>query len=330
MARVRVLEFVREVDGAWKLPEPARLDLVRRFPEVDFVSAADQAEADRLLPGADVVLGWAVRPHNLASAARLRWIHVTAAGVGPALFPALAESDVVLTNARGLHAVSIAEHTLGVLLSFARRLHLARDAQNSATWAHRSMSTGAAQMLQLEGGSLGLLGFGRIGSAIAVRARALGMTVRAVARRPRTDPAPAHEVGPPERLAELAAASDWLVAAAPLTTATRGIVSRAVLAAMPRHAVFVNVGRGALVDEAALVEALERGAIAGAALDVFEEEPLPAASPLWRMPQVILTPHVSGLGPDYWERAMAQFAGNLRAFLDGRPLENVVDQREGY
>jgi phosphoglycerate dehydrogenase-like enzyme len=156
------------------------------------------------------------------------------------------------------------------------------------------------------------------------------MTVRAICRTPRADPAPAHEVWPGERLIELAAASDALVLAAPHTAATRGMVGRAVLGAMRRHAVLVNIGRGALVDEPALVEALERGTIAGAALDVFAEEPLPAASPLWRMPQVIATPHVSGLGPSYWERVVAVFSTHLRAYLEGRPLPNLVDKSEGY
>ncbi len=156
------------------------------------------------------------------------------------------------------------------------------------------------------------------------------MTVRAVVRRPRTDPAPAREVWPVERLGDLAAVSDWLVVVAPATAATRGLVSRAVLERMPSHAVLLNLGRGALVDEAALIERLDQGAIAGAALDVFADEPLAPASPLWRMPQVIVTPHVSGYGPRYWERALDLFAGNLERRLDGRPLVNVVDKREGY
>ncbi len=330
MPKLRVLEFVRAADGAWELPEPERRALVRRFPEVRFDSPADAAGADRALPEADVVLGGAVRPHNFASAARLRWIHVTSAGVGPALFPELAASGVILTNARGLHAVSMAEHVLAAMLGFARRFHLARDAQREGRWSFETFAAEPGGVLELQGASLGLFGFGRVGAAIAERARALGLTVRAVSRRPRPDPSPAHELWPPERLGDLAAASDWFVIAAPLTAATRGAVGRAVLERLPAHAVLVNVGRGSLVDEAALTERLESGALAGAALDVFAEEPLPRSSRLWNLPQVILTPHVSGLGPRYWERAMEQFAENLRAFLDGRPLANVVDKREGY
>ena len=327
MSRLTVLEYVRDEDGVWSIPRPLLERLQSEFPDVRFASPAGPAEADRLLPEADAVLGWAVRPHNLASARRLRWIHLTAAGVGRALFPELVASDVVVTNSRGLHATSMSEHALGLMLAFARRLHLARDAQREGRWIDHEVQ---GEVGQLEGGALGLVGLGRVGSAIAIRAKALGMTVRAVTRTPRADPAPADEVWPVERIGDLAAASDWLVGVAPATPATHGLVSRAVIARMPSHAVLLNLGRGALVDEPALVEALERGAIAGAALDVFADEPLPAASPLWRLPQVIVTPHVSGYGPRYWERAVAMFADNLRATLDGRPLANVVDKREGY
>ncbi|MGH7729861.1 MAG: NAD(P)-dependent oxidoreductase, partial [Candidatus Eiseniibacteriota bacterium] len=142
--------------------------------------------------------------------------------------------------------------------------------------------------------------------------------------------APADAQWGPDRLPELIRRADWLVLAAPLTPATRGVIGRAELLLMPRHAILVNLGRGALVDEAALVEALIEGRIAGAALDVFQEEPLPEASPLWAMPQVIATPHVSGFGPRFWERTCELFARNLHRWLAGEPLENVVDKQAGY
>jgi phosphoglycerate dehydrogenase-like enzyme len=330
MTRMTVLEFVRHTDGVWNLSRGLVDSFAARFPDVRFLSPPAQADADRLLPEADVVLGWAARPHNFASASRLGWIHLTAAGVGSALFPELVASEVLLTNSRGLHATSMAEHAIGMMLAFARKLHLARDAQREARWIDRALWSEPPEFRQLEGRSLGLVGLGQVGGAIARRAKALGMQVRAVTRRPRLDPAPADEVWPVERLGDLAAASDWLVIVAPSTEATRGLVSRVVLERLPAHAVVLNLGRGALIDEPALIELLERGAIAGAALDVFAEEPLPAESPLWRMPQVIVSPHVSGYGPRYWERALEMFAGNLRARLEGRPLTNVVDKREGY
>ena len=330
VAPLRVLEFVRYDDGVWNLPRAHVDALAAEFPSVRFDSPGDRAAADRLLPEADVVLGWGVRRTNFASAARLRWIQLTAAGVGGVLFPELVESPVIVTNARGLHAVSMAEHALGVILMFARKLHLARDAQSRHHWSQDEQWAEPPPFGQIAGSTLGIVGFGAVGRALAERARALGPRVLAVRRHPAADPAPAHEQWGPERLPDLLQRSDWVVLAAPLTPATRGIIGRAELALMPRHAILVNLGRGALIDESALTETLAAGRIAGAALDVFQEEPLPEASPLWAMPQVIATPHVSGLGPRFWERTCDLFAGNLRRWLAGEPLENVVDKRAGY
>lgn len=325
-----MIVFIRDRDGVWSLPAEHVEALARRFPQVRFDSPPDREAADRLLPEADVVYGWAVRERNFALARRLRWIHVSAAGVGSVLFPALVESPVVLTNGRGLHSDAMAEHAIGVLLSFARKLHLARDAQRERRWVQRELWTGPPPFGALEGSTLGLVGLGAIGRAVARRARALGMTVLAVRRHPDGDPAPAHEHWGLERLDELLGRSDALVLAAPLTAESAGMLDRARLARLRPHAVLVNLGRGALVDEDALIAALRSGAIAGAALDVFRDEPLPASSPLWDMPQVLVTPHVSGFGPRYWERAVDQFAANLDAFARGAPLANVVDKRAGY
>lgn len=325
-----VLEYVRDRDAVWNLPAESLERLRGSFPGVRFVSPVDRAAADEEIARADVVFGWAVTPKNFPSASRLRWIHVSAAGVGPVLFPALVESQVVLTNGRGLHAIAMAEHTLGVILAFARKLHLARDAQRERRWSQKEQWTETPAHGALAGSTLGLVGLGSVGSALATRARALGLEVIAVRRHPAPDPAPADAQWGPERLGELIERADWLVLAAPLTGATRGLIGAAELSRMKSSAVLINLGRGALVDECALIEALRAGRIAGAALDVFEHEPLSASSPLWEMPQVIVTPHVSGLGPRYWERAVDMFARNLSAFTRGEPLENVVDKRAGY
>ncbi|MBI1798573.1 MAG: D-2-hydroxyacid dehydrogenase [Candidatus Eisenbacteria bacterium] len=327
---VRVLEYIRDPIGVWNLPA-AQLERLRGdFPGVRFDSPATREEANAILAEADVVCGYAVTPANFALAKRLRWIHVAAAGVGGVLFPELIASEVALTNGRGLHAVAMAEHALAVMLSFVRKLHLARDAQHEKRWAQRALLEGPPEFGELAGGTLGLVGLGRAGSAIAVRARALELHVIALRRHPVDPPDPAHQQWGTERLGELCERADWLVLAAALTPVSRSLIGARELARMKRHAVLVNLGRGGLVDEPALIEALASGRIAGAALDVTEEEPLPAASPLWTLENVILTPHVSGLGPRYWERATDLFARNLRAFLKGEPLENVVDKRAGY
>ncbi len=292
-----VLEFIRDQEAVWNLPRRLVEDLEREFPAVRFVSPRDRAEADHRLPDADVVLGWAVRAANFARAKRLRWIQVTAAGVGPMLFPELVESPVLLTNGRGLHGAAMAEHTLGVMFAFVRKLHLARDAQRERRWTQLELWREPPPFGELAGSTLGLVGFGSVGTAVGVRARALGLTVIALRRHPAPDPAPAHEQWGVERLPDLLARADWLVLAAPHTAETRGLIGRAELARMKPGAILINLGRGALVDQAALLEALEHGRIAGAALDVFEHEPLDTESRLWRLPQVIVTPHISGLGP---------------------------------
>jgi phosphoglycerate dehydrogenase-like enzyme len=327
--RTTVLEFLRDEEGVWTVPAGLVRDLGRRFPAVRFVSPPDRAAAERLLPEADVVYGVLVREENFGLARRLRWIHVSAAGVGSLLFPALVESRVELTNARGLHAVSMAEHALGLMLGFARKLHLARDLQREHRWDQVGLWAGPPPIGQLSGGTLGVVGLGAVGSAVAERATALGMHVIAVRPHP-AGPAPAHEQWGLERLDEMLGRADWVVLAAPHTRATRGLIGAAQFGRMKPGAVLVNLGRGALVDEPALIAALRDGRIAGAALDVTREEPLPAQSPLWDLPGVVLTPHVSGLGPRYWERAVDQFAENLERFLAGRPLLNVVDKRAGY
>ena len=325
-----VLEFIRDPEAVWNLPRRLVEDLEREFPAVRFLAPRDRSEADQRLPEADIVLGWAVRPGNFALARRLRWIQVTAAGVGPMLFPELIESPVVLTNGRGLHGAAMAEHTVGVMFAFVRKLHLARDAQRERRWIQRELWSEPPAFGELAGSTLGLVGFGSVGSAIATRARALGLTVIAVRRHPAPDPAPAHEQWGVERMPELLARADWLVLAAPHTAETGGLIGRPELARMKPGAVLINLGRGALVHQAALLEALEHGRLAGAALDVFEHEPLDTESRLWNLPQVIVTPHISGLGPRYWERSVELFARNLRAFATGEPLVNVVDKRAGY
>ena len=330
MTSVRVLEWVRDPNGVWNLPREQALALARGIPGVSVWSPETREEADARLEEADIVLGFAVRPANFARARKLRWVHSTAASVTGVLFPALVESDVVVTNSRGLHADSMAEHALGMMLAFTRKLHLARDAQLAHTWAQESHWRDSPPLDSLRGSTLGIVGLGNIGRALAERARAMGMRVLAVRRHPVDPPEPAHAQWSVERLGELLASSDWVVLVAPLTPETQRMIGPEQLALMPPHARLVNLGRGALVDEDALVDALRSRRLAGAALDVFAEEPLPASSPLWDLPQVILTPHTSGMAPRYWERAMEQFTANLARFLAGEPLTNVVDKRAGY
>ncbi len=328
MPALTVLEYIRSADGVWSLPD-RYLDYLREgFPDVRFLTPANRAEADHAIAEADIVLGWAVTRENFAHARRLHWIQVMAAGLGNLLFPELVESDVVVTNGRGLHAVSMAEHTIGVMLSFVRKLHLSRDAQREGRWTQAELFRSGIG--ELHGTTLGIVGLGTIGGAIATRARALGVKVIGLRRRPSQDPAPADLQWGEDRLHDLLAEADWIVLTVPLTPETRGMIGERELAAMKPGAFLVNLGRGPLVDEEALTRALESGRLAGAALDVFEHEPLPPESPLWSMSQVILTPHSSGLGPRYWERSLDLFRDNLTRWRQGTPLRNVIDKRAGY
>jgi phosphoglycerate dehydrogenase-like enzyme len=241
------------------------------------------------------------------------------------LVPELVAHPAVLTNGRGAFSAALAEFVLAALLFFAKDLRRLVAQQAAGAWT-------AFDMERLEGRTVGIVGYGDIGRAVAARLRPLGVDVLALRRRPdrsREDPLAA-EILPPSRLVDLMARADDVVVSMPLTPGTRGFVGREAVAAMKRTAVLVNVGRGPVVDEPALVEALERGRIRGAALDVFETEPLPAESPLWRLPNVLLSPHCADHVPGWVDEAMRLFLRNLERFRRGEPPPGVVDKTAGY
>jgi phosphoglycerate dehydrogenase-like enzyme len=261
----------------------------------------------------------------LARAPALRWVHARSAGLDRVLVPELVEGPAALTNGRGVFSSALAEFAIAALLFFAKDLRRLVEAQRAGRWQ-------AFEMEPLAGRTLGVVGYGDIGRAVAQRARALGMRVLALRRRPelsRTDPLVDEPLGE-DRLLELMARADDVVVAAPLTPATRGLVGRAAIAAMRPTAVLVNVGRGPVIDEPALVEALAAGRIRGAALDVFETEPLPAGHPLWTLPNVLVSPHCADHVPGWVEAAMRAFLDELERFRRGEPLRNVVDKSRGY
>ena len=263
------------------------------------------------------------------AAPRLRWIHSSAAGVGSLLSPELTARGIVLTNSRGVHGDVIAEHVVGVTIMAFHKLHVAVRRQAEGVWARREISADPPIRL-LRGATVGIVGLGAVGAAVARAAAALGASVVAIRRRPeRGATAGVAWLGGPADLDELLARADVVVLAAPLTASTRALIGARELARMKPGALLVNVGRGKLVAEADLVDALQRGAIAGAALDVVEHEPLDPQSPLWRLPNVILTPHTAGFRGDYWDVVSDLFAENLARFDRGEPLLNVVDTEAG-
>jgi phosphoglycerate dehydrogenase-like enzyme len=316
-------------DGVWVLP-PALVDRLRLdFPALEIVDAPRAEDRVRELPDADIAFLSRLRAEEFALARRLRWIQSPAAGVGNLLFPALRDGDVVVTNARGIHGAPIAEHVVAVSIALLRQIPFAIRSQAAHAWMKDALPL--ASYRAFAGCCVGIVGLGSIGSAIAHKASALGARVVAL-RRSASAPAPAgvSAVYPPDRLASLLAEADVLVLAAPLTPQTAGLIGRAELRQMKRDAILINISRGKLVREAELAEELANGTIAAAALDVFEHEPLDPASPLWDLPNVLITPHTSAFRADYWDAAVQLFAENLRRYLEGRALLNVVDKEAGY
>jgi phosphoglycerate dehydrogenase-like enzyme len=327
---VKILIAVHSPFAMWTIPQ-SYVDKFRRdFPADTFLHARDEAEALALIGEAEVAFTGHLTSEQLARAQRLRWVHSPAAGVGGMLFPEMLASPVVITNARGLSAESIAEHVLAVTLAMFRRLPHAMRSQMDREWAQDAI--GAAGNRMLAGSRVLVVGLGAIGGAVAHVMTILGAKVTGVKRRvDRSAPgAGGVEIVPSDALRDQFPAADVVVIAAPHTAETRNLIGASELARMAPHTILVNVSRGRLVDEAALVDALRAGRIGGAALDVFVDEPLGADSPFWTLPNVLITPHTSGFRPDHWDASTALFADNLRRFASAQPLLNVVDKGAGY
>jgi phosphoglycerate dehydrogenase-like enzyme len=316
--------------AAWVIPR-AYVDALRRdFPQHTFLESWDRETLRRVLVDSDAAFAALLDRDLVPSLTRLRWVQAPAAGVAHMLSAELAASPIVLTSARGVRARAIAEHVMLMALALARQLPLVMRRQSERTWALDEIET-AGTIRTLHGRQMGIVGLGSIGGEVARLAAGFGMRVVATRRnadRPRPDGVV--EVLPAARLTDLVSSSDVIVLSAALTGETRRLVDRDVLAHVKRGAWLINIGRGQLVDDDALIEALRDGRLGGAALDVFRREPLPADSPYWDLPNLIVTPHLSGAMEDYWTPLVALFAENLRRFEKGQPLMNVVDKVAGY
>ena len=313
---------------AWIMPRSYVDQLRRDFPQHTFLDAWDRDTLHRFLPEADIAFTPFVDRDIFASAPRLRWVQSPAVGVGSLMFPELLASAVVITSARGIRARSIAEHVLGVTIALARAMPAALRAQAAHRWAQEDLESEART---LQGQRMGIVGLGAIGVEVVKIAAPFGFRITAIRKRAGEPPPVGVEaVWTPDRLPDLLAQSDVVVLAAPHTPETKRLIGRAQLDRIKRGALLVNVARGKLVDDEAVVEALRDGRLGGAALDVFSQEPLDASSPYWDLPNVIITPHTSGAMKDYWTPLVALFSDNLRRFEKGEPLLNVVDKVAGY
>jgi phosphoglycerate dehydrogenase-like enzyme len=294
------------------------------------ITVGDTPEAfAQTAAAADVIFHWAadlaVFEQVWRMAPRVRWVHSRSAGLDGVLFAELAASPVPLTNARGVFSEILGEFAIGAVFFFAKDLRRMVRSQMAGVWDE-------FDTVEIRGQSVGIVGYGDIGRAVAWRAHALGMKVLVLRRRPELacgDPYVAQAFGGDQKH-EMLARSDYVVAAAPLTPETRGMNGRPEFEAMKSTAVLINIGRGPVVDEGALLRALESRRIRGAALDVFDKEPLPVGHPFYKLDNVLLSPHAADHTPDWKERTMRLFIENFERFRRGEPLLNVVDKKLGY
>lgn len=323
----RVTEIGAALGSQWELFEtrtPAASD-------GDGASGSGSREAIAAVSGAEIYIGYGIAA-GVATAGRdtLRWVHSGTAGIGSSI-EQLRGTGIQLTNSAGVHAEPMADWVMATIAYFARGLGRMATAQREGRWAKEEFADHAETLRELRDVRIGILGLGGIGNAVARRALGLGMPVAGVRRQPqRGGPQGVRWVGGLTDLRRLAAESDCLVIAAPHTAATAGVVDARVLERLPQHALVINVSRGSLLDEAALLALLDSGHLAGAALDVFATEPLPPGHRFWKHPRVLMSPHVSAVTGRFWERETALIVDNIKRYLAGAPLTNLVDLEAGY
>jgi D-2-hydroxyacid dehydrogenase (NADP+) len=328
---MKLLIAVHHHFDLWNVPAWFPEQLQRDFPEIEVIHRANYDGVEEYLRDAEVAFAFSLRPEQFGSAQNLRWIHAPTAAVHQLLFPELVKSDVVLTNAHEVHGPVVAEHVIALIFALAKKIPQAARLQQKRIWGQDAMWNDGPRPREVAGAILGLVGLGSIGRTVARSAAALGMRVIAVREHPEKEkPDGVAAVYAPPQLNELLSQSHYVVVAAPLTEATRRLINADRLSAMRPDAYLINVGRGPQVDENALADALRSHRIAGAALDVFEQEPLPAESPLWELENLLITPHTAGLTEKLWQRHYALFSENLRRYLAREPLLFVVDKLKGY
>lgn len=282
--------------------------------------------------GAEVYVGFGI-PRSIAQAGlgSLKWAHSAAAGVASSLTAELAATGARFTNSRAVHAEPMADWVIAALGFCFRGFHEMVAAQRQRRWVAERFTGRTVACREFAGARVGLVGLGGIGTAVARRCAALGMRVRAVRRRPgRGRPTGVDWAGGPGDITRLARWSEALVVAAPYTRHTRHLIDDAVLRALPAGAMVINVSRGSLVDEAALLRHLNSGHVAGCVFDVFQQEPLPRNHLFWAHPRVLVSPHVSAVTERFWERETTLIVDNIRRYQAGRPLHNLVDPEAGY
>jgi len=327
----KLLIVVHHRFALWNAPAWVPEQLQKEFPEFRVVHLSDYKSLSEHIPDTEVLITWSVRPEQIKSAHKLRWIHSPAAAVHQLMYPELIESDVVLTNARDVHGPVVAEHVIAQILTLAKKIPQAVRFQGKHLWAQEALWNELPRIREIAGATLGLIGVGSIGREVAKRAAALGMHVIAVREHPEKEtPEGVEAVFGPDQLDRLLAQADYVILAAPVTPNTTSLMNAERLRKMKTDACLINVGRGPLIDDAALADALREHRIGGAALDVFPKEPLASDSPLWDLDNLLITPHTAALTEKLWSRHYELIRENLRRYLTGEPLLAAVDKRTGY
>jgi len=315
----------------WRAPMWFGQRLARDFPQIKIVQRDSYEGIEEHLRDAEIIFTISLRPEQFAVTRSLRWIHAPTAAVHQFLFPELVNSDVILTHSTEVHGPVVAEHVIALIFALAKKIPQATVLQQKHVWGKEGMWRQGYCPREIAGATLGLIGVGSIGRRVARMASALGMRVIAVREHvEKGAPEGVEAVFAPSELDKLLAQSDFVVVAAPLVSATQSLMNAERLALMKRDAFLINVGRGPQVDVAALADALRNRRITGAALDVFEHEPLPPDSPFWDLDNLLITPHTAGLTEKLWDRHYDLFSDNLRRYLSHQPLRHIVDKHKGY
>lgn len=315
----------------YKLSEENLAQVKAVAPELEIINAKTEEELLGAMPEAEIYLPGPRDPKFFAGIPMLKWVHMVWAGIDHSPFLSVLPQEVTATNSAGVFAVPIAEHAMAMILAFSRGIQFCARWPKEKVWGEGNYwERFQPHLLELQGATLGIVGYGGIGQATAERAKSFGMRILAERRRPQGSDGIADEMWGPERLDDLLRESDYILISAPLTNETRGLIGARELGLMKPTAVIVNVARGAVIDQEALISALKEDKLRGAALDVTTPEPLPFDSPLWELDNVLITPHVSGSSPRTWERQFNLFLENLSRYVAGERLLNVVDREAGY
>jgi phosphoglycerate dehydrogenase-like enzyme len=314
----------------WHAPSWIRERLQQDFSSHAFIQLQNYDRVPEEIADTDVFIGWSLRPEQFANARKLRWIHSPAAAVHQLMYPELIRSSVVVTNSTGIHGPVVAEHAIAVLLALAKRLPQAMQYQAKHEWSQDQLWHASPRPREVADSTVLVIGMGSIGREFTTRAKAMGMKVLAVRENPAKGLDGADVVYGSSQIDEVLPQADYVLLCTPVTPATTAIMNASRLGKMKSNAYLINVARGPLIDEAALLDALQHRHIAGAALDVFNEEPLPASSPFWSLDNLLITPHTAAVTDRLWERHYRLIFDNMKRFLAGEKLLNEVDKTRGY